>query len=319
MMERQLVQMVRLVDDLLDISRINSGKLDLRRERVELAAVVRNAVETSRPLIDRHGHTLTVTLPADPVPLDADPVRLAQAFVNLLNNAAKYSESGGRITLSATVEGEAVAVKVRDAGIGIAPAQLAGVFDMFAQVQTALEKSEGGLGIGLSLVKGLVAMHGGTVAVSSAGLGHGSEFTVRLPVAAGPPPDALAEPPATPRFAARRVLIVDDNVDSAESLGELLGFAGHDVRTAHDGLAGVIAAEAFRPEVVVMDLGMPRLNGYDAARRIRREPWGAGVVLVAQTGWGSAEERRKTADAGFDYHLVKPVSPAVLLELMASN
>ncbi len=319
MMERQLGQMVRLVDDLLDISRINSGKLELRRERVELAAVVRNAVETSRPLIDRHGHELTVELPADPVPLDADPVRLAQVFANLLNNAAKYSEDGGRITFTAAVEGREVAVSVRDGGIGIAPAQLAGVFEMFAQVQTALDKSEGGLGIGLSLVKGLTAMHGGTVAVASAGVGHGSEFVVRLPLAdAAPAADTpAAAPEPARRGAGRRVLIVDDNVDSAESLADLLGIAGHEVRTAHDGLAGVAAAESFRPDVVVMDLGMPRLNGYEAARRIRAEPWGAAAVLVAQTGWGSADDRRKTRDAGFDHHMVKPVDPAAMLKLLA--
>jgi len=320
MMERQVGQLVRLVDDLLDISRINSGKLDLRRERVGLAGVLRDAVESSRPLIDRHGHELTVELPADPVPLDADPVRLAQAFVNLLNNAAKYSEPGGRIALTAAVEGGEVAVRVRDAGIGIAPGQLAGVFDMFAQVQTALEKSEGGLGIGLSLVKGLVAMHGGTVAVTSAGLGHGSEFVVRLPIAAAAAPIAAAaaaapEPPR--RGVGRRVLIVDDNVDSAESLGELLAFAGHEVRTAYDGAAGVAAAGAFRPEVVLLDLGMPKLNGYEAARLLRAEPWAAGVVLVAQTGWGTAEDRRKTRDAGFDHHLVKPVDPAAVMKLLA--
>ena len=319
MMERQLGQMVRLVDDLLDVSRINSGKLELRRERVDLAEVLRNAVETSRPLIDRHGHELTVTLPADPVPLDADPVRLAQVFLNLLNNAAKYSEAGGRIALAAEVEGDSVAVRVRDAGIGIAPAQLAGVFDMFAQVQTALDKSEGGLGIGLSLVKGLVAMHGGTVAVASAGLGHGSEFVVRLPVAAAPADAALATPEPTRGGAGRRVLIVDDNVDSAESLADLLALSGHDVRTAHDGLAGVAAAAEFRPDVVVMDLGMPRLNGYEAARRIRREPWGASILLVAQTGWGTTEDRRKTHDAGFDHHLVKPVDPAMLLKLLTTS
>ncbi len=319
MMERQLGQMVRLVDDLLDVSRINSGKLELRLERVELAAVVRNAVETSRPLIDRHGHELTVTLPADPVPLDADPVRLAQVFSNLLNNAAKYSEPGGRIALTAEVEAGTVAVRVRDDGIGIAPAQLAGVFDIFAQVQTALDKSEGGLGIGLSLVKGLAAMHGGTASVTSGGLGRGSEFVVRLPLAdaaTAASPVAATEPGR--RGAGRRVLIVDDNVDSAESLADLLTLSGHEARTAHDGLAGVAAAEAFRPDVVVMDLGMPKLNGYEAARRIRAEPWGAAVVLVAQTGWGSAEDRRKTREAGFDHHLVKPVDPAAMLKMLAA-
>ena len=320
MMERQLGQMVRLVDDLLDVSRINSGKLDLRRERVELAGVVRNAVETSRPLIDRQGHELTVALPPGPVPLDADPVRLAQVFSNLLNNAAKYSDRGGRIGLTADVAGGEVIVRVRDAGIGIDPGQLARVFDIFAQVQTALEKSQGGLGIGLSLVKGLVGMHGGTVGVTSGGLGRGSEFVVRLPVATGSPAETAAPAGEVPagRPARRRVLIVDDNVDAAESLGELLAFAGHDVRTAHGGTAGVVAAAEFRPDVMLLDLGMPKLNGYEAARRVRAEPWGASVVLVALTGWGSAEDRRKTHAAGFDHHFVKPVESGAILKLLAA-
>ena len=320
MMERQLGQMVRLVDDLLDISRISSGKLDLRRERVELAAVVRSAVETSRPLIDRQGHELTVALPPGPVPLDADPVRLAQVFSNLLTNAAKYSERGGRIWLTAEVQSGGLVVRVRDAGIGIDPGQLARVFDMFAQVQTALEKSQGGLGIGLSLVKGLVAMHGGTVEVTSAGPGHGSEFVVRLPVATGPSAETAApvEEIAARRPASRRVLIVDDNVDAADSLGELLAFAGHAVRTAYDGFAGLAAAAEFRPDVILLDLGMPKLNGYEAARRVREEVWGASIVLVALTGWGSADDRRKTRAVGFDHHFVKPVEPAAILKLLAA-
>jgi two-component system CheB/CheR fusion protein len=321
MMERQLAHIVRLVDDLLDLSRINSGKLELRRERTDLAAVVESAVEASRPLIDRLGHALTVELPATPVALDADPVRLAQVFTNLLNNAAKYSERAGRVSLTAAVEGDAVAVRVRDTGIGIAADQLARVFTMFAQVPGAGDKSQGGLGIGLALVKGIVETHGGTVTVESAGDGRGCEFAVRLPLATGTGTgtvEAASPIPATPLPEVTwRILVADDNFDAAESLGELLELYGHDVVVAHDGEAAVSAAETHRPEVVLLDLGMPKLSGFAVARQLRATPWGAGVTLIAQTGWGSAEDRRKTHEAGFDRHLVKPVDPKELLKLLA--
>ena len=318
MMERQLKQMVRLVDDLLDVSRITRGKLELRRERVELASVVRDAVEASRPLIDRQGHELTVTLPPGPVLLDADPTRLAQVFLNLLNNAAKYSEPGGHIRLSAGRDGDEVVVSVRDTGIGIPAADLPHVFEVFVQVDTAWKRVQGGLGIGLSLVKEFVGLHGGRVEVHSDGSGKGSEFVVRLPsaaaAAADEPPTAAAEKSRGPQ---RRVLVVDDNRDAAESLAMMLGIMGHEVRTAHGGEAGVAAAAEFRPEVVLMDLGMPKVDGYEAARRIRAEPWGDAPFLVALTGFGADEDRRRTHDAGFDRHLVKPVALDALTESLA--
>ena len=317
MMERQLNQMVRLVHDLLDVSRITTGKLEFRKERVELASVVRNAVEASRPLIDDSGHELTVTLPPDPVLLDADPTRLAQVFLNLLNNAAKYSERGGHIRLSARREGDAVVVTVRDTGIGIPASHLPHVFEVFMQVDTGWRRAQGGLGIGLSLVKEFVELHDGRVEAHSDGPGKGSEFVVRLPTSVGTaaePPTASADSPRGPR---RRILVVDDNRDAAESLATILGIMGHEVRTAHGGEAGVAAAAEFRPEVVLLDLGMPRVDGYEAARRIRAEPRGREPFLVALTGWGADDDRRRTSDAGFDRHLIKPVDPDALARLLA--
>ena len=318
MMERQLQQLVRLVDDLLDVSRITAGKLTLRKERVDLASVMRDAAESSRPLIDRGGHTLTITPPIDPVLLDADPTRLAQVLLNLLNNAAKYSEWGGHIRLSARRDGDEVVVSVKDTGIGIAAAQLPRVFEVFVQVDTAWQRMQGGLGIGLSLVKEFVGLHGGRVEARSEGLRRGSEFVVRLPAAAvaataGPSP-VVAGAGRGPR---RRILVVDDNRDAAVSLARLLRLKGHEVRTAHDGAEGVALAAGFRPEVILMDLGMPNLDGYEAARRIRAGPGGTAPFLVALTGWGADDDRRRTHDAGYDRHLVKPVDMAALTKLIA--
>ncbi len=265
MMERQVGQMVRLVDDLLDISRITRGKLHLRRERIELAPVVRSAVEASRPVIDAHAHDLTVTLPPEPIHLEADPIRLAQVFSNLLNNAAKYTESGGHIWLTAERRGAGVGVAVRDTGIGIAAEHLPHVFEMFSQAAPALERSQGGLGIGLALVQGLVELHGGSVEARSAGPGKGSELTLRLPALEKPVP-ARQEPSgggeilgAGPKC---RILVADDLGDSADSLTLVLRLAGHEVQTAHDGLEAVQAAAVFRPDVVLLDIGMPKMNGY---------------------------------------------------------
>ena len=317
MMERQLKQMVRLVDDLLDVSRIATGKLELHKERTELASVLRDAVEASRPLIDRGGHELTVTLPSEPVALDADPTRLAQVFLNLLNNAAKYSEPGGHIRVSAERAGNEVVVSVRDTGIGILTAHLPHVFEVFVQVDTAWRRAQGGLGIGLSLVKKFVELHGGRVEAHSDGPGKGSAFVVRLPAAtstAAEPPPAAAAKARGPR---RRILVVDDNRDAAQALARMLGIMGHEVRRAYDGEAGVAAAAAFRPEMVLMDLGMPGVNGYEAARRIRAEPWGGGPFLVALTGWGGEDDRQRTHDAGFDRHLVKPVDLDALTRMIA--
>lgn len=319
MMERQLGHMVVLIDDLLDVSRITRGKLTLRREPVDLAAVVGLAVEAAAPLIEQAGHALSVALPDHPLTLDGDPNRLAQVVGNLLTNSAKYTPPGGRITLSAAVVGADVVVAVTDTGIGIPPAALGRVFDLFSQVDRTLEKTTGGLGIGLALVKGLVEMHGGTVAAHSDGEGKGSTFTVRLPVAVGRP--TAAEPangvPPPPTPARRKVLVVDDNVDAAESLAMLLEMTGHEVRTAFDGAQAVTAAEAFRPDLILMDVGMPKLSGLDATRRIRERPWGQAVHIVALTGWGQEADRERTAAAGCDAHLVKPVAPAAVAELLA--
>lgn len=320
MIDRQVRQMVLLIDDLLDVSRITLGKLQLRRARVDLASVVADALEVARPLAERAGHELSCRLPAEPVSLLADPARLAQVFGNLLTNACKYTDRGGRISLTASREGGEVVVTVSDNGIGIAAEHLPRVFEMFSQAAPALERSQGGLGIGLALVRGMVEMHGGTVTAHSGGPGQGSQFVVRLKAIA-----TNETPPGSPRPAgtrdgspatARRVLLVDDNRDSADSLAMLLRVAGHTVETANDGLAAVEAAERLRPELLFLDLGMPRLNGYDACRRIRQQPWGRDVTVIALTGWGSEEDRRRTREAGFDHHLVKPLDLAMLEDLL---
>jgi PAS domain S-box-containing protein len=318
--ERQIDQMTHLIDDLLDMSRIRSGKIQLQRERVELDRVMHGAIEASRPLIDQYGHQLIVALPDEPIPLDGDVVRLAQVFCNLLNNAARYTPRGGRITVSARREPAAVVVSVSDNGIGIPAEMLPKVFDMFTQVDRSLERKRGGLGIGLTLVKKLVELHGGTIEARSEGAGKGCEFLVRLPVPA-PVPERVPSPvppePAMSSATSRRVLVVDDNRDSAESLAMLLQMFGHEVRTAYDGHDAVRAARAFRPDLVLMDIGLPALNGYDAARAIRSEPWGRRVKLVAVTGWGAEEDRRRSQDAGFDHHLVKPVDFDDVLHVLA--
>ncbi len=318
MMERQLGHMVRLIDDLLDISRISRNKLDLRRSRVHLAEVVRSAVETARPFIDAAGQNLEVTIPAEAILLDADLTRLAQVFSNLLTNSAKYSERGGRIRLSAQVQDGVVTVAVRDDGIGIPGAALPNIFDMFSQVDRSIERSRGGLGIGLALVKGLIEMHGGTVTAASAGPGQGSTFTVRLPVVILASERTAAPVDLEGRSGpARRILVVDDNRDAATTMADMLELLGDEVCTAEDGLEAVAMAESFRPEVILMDVGMPRLNGYDATRRIREQPWGKAITVVALTGWGQESDRARSKAAGCDGHLVKPVSLPDLEQLLA--
>jgi PAS domain S-box-containing protein len=319
MLERQVGQMARLVDDLLDMSRITRGKIELRKERIELAPVLQQAVEAVRPQYKNMGHELNVTVPPHPLHLDADPARLAQVVGNLLNNACKFTDKGGRVWLSVGEESGQAVLKVRDNGIGIAAENLPRLFDMFAQVDTSLERSRDGLGIGLTLVKTLVEMHGGAVEVRSDGLGHGTEFTVRLPIVADTPETRSAPPVKEPVSSApRRILIVDDSRDGAESLAMLLELAGHETHQAHDGLDAIEAAERFRPDAVLLDIGLPRLNGYEACRRIRKEPWGKDLVLVALTGWGQEEDRQQSHDAGFDAHMVKPVDYNVLLDFLAS-
>jgi len=319
MMERQLTQMVRLVDELMDVSRISLGKLELRKERLPLAAVVNSAVETSRPLIEQMGHELSVTLPKQPIMVDADMTRLAQVFLNLLNNAAKYSDRGGHIRLNVELQGSEVVVAVTDTGIGIDADQLPRIFAMFTQLSGSLERSQGGLGIGLSLVKRLVDMHGGSVEAKSEGRGMGSEFVVRLPVAteaSQPQSSGVADEPAATK-PSLRILIVDDNRDGADSLSEMLKMMGNDTRTAYDGQQGVDLAGEYRPNVILLDIGLPKLNGYEACRLIREQPKGKGVVLIAVTGWGQDEDRRRSREAGFDHHMVKPVDPQDLMRMLA--
>jgi PAS domain S-box-containing protein len=317
-MERQTRQMVRLIDDLLDVSRITRGAVELRKCRVELATVVQSAVETAQPLIDDAGHTLNLSLPREPIILEADPTRLAQVISNLLNNAAKYMQRGGHIDLAARREGYAVSLSVKDAGIGIPPAMLDKIFDMFTQVDRSLEQSQTGLGIGLTLVKRLVEMHGGTVEAHSDGPGLGSEFVVQLPVVVS----SLRDPVPTNGHAEatsrkRRVLVVDDNEQAAKVLGMLLKALGNDVQIASNGLSAVELAANFQPHVVLLDIGMPKLNGFDTARRIRALPGGHQIVLAAVTGWGQDDDKRRSKEAGFDHHFVKPVDPALLQKLLA--
>jgi PAS domain S-box-containing protein len=319
MMDRQLSHMVRLIDDLLDVSRISRNKLELRRSRVLLEDVVNSAVETARPALDAAGHELTVSLPPQPILLDADLTRLAQVFGNLLNNSSKYTERGGHIWLTAVREGDQVVVAVRDTGIGIPASDLPSIFGMFSQVDRSIERSTGGLGIGLALVKGLVEMHGGTVEAASPGQGQGSTFTVRLP-ALKDRAESSATAPAEDRPDSagpkRRILVVDDSRDSAASMAMTLQLRGHEVRTAHDGIEAVELAEQFRPQVVLMDVGMPKLNGYEATRRIREQPWGRDVAVVAMTGWGHEVDRARSKEAGCDGHLVKPVDLPDLEKLL---
>jgi PAS domain S-box-containing protein len=313
-MERQLAQMVRLIDDLMDVSRISRGKIELRPRAVALGEVLREAVETSQPAIDAKAQQLFLSLSPESLLVYADPTRLAQVFANLLDNASKYTESRGRIELGVVDDGTWVDVTVRDSGVGIPEQMLGSVFEMFTQVEGHDGPVAGGLGIGLSIVKRLVELHGGNVAARSGGRGKGSEFRVRLPLApAGAQPTRPAQRHARPeQRTRRRVLVVDDNVDAAQSLAQWLEIRGDDVRTAHDGLDALRSAAEFRPEVVLLDIGMPGLDGYEAARRIRGEPWGADVVLIALTGWGQQEDRRRSREAGFDLHLVKPTDPALL-------
>jgi PAS domain S-box-containing protein len=370
MIDRQIAQMVRLVDDLLDVSRISRGTIQLRTGFIDLASVVNDAVETIRPLCESKGLHFTVTLPPQPVYLNADPIRLVQVMGNLLNNAYKFTDKGGRIWLTAEVSDECrvtsaeekddtvvarhpslVTIRVRDTGIGIAVDQLSRIFEMFAQIDTSLERTRSGLGIGLTLAKNLVELHGGELEAQSGGLGQGCEFVVRLPLVAsdkclvtsdekeetGEKSDQLRVTSDKKEEAVdgealklvtghsslvtekRRILVVDDNVDSAESLTLLLDLGGNETYTAYDGLEALAAAADLRPDVILLDIGLPELNGYDVARRIREQPWGKQIVLVALTGWGQEEDRRRSRDAGFDHHLTKPVDPVTLKKLLAEG
>src|SRR6185369_2361664 len=318
-LERQLAQMIRLVDDLLDLNRITHDRLELRRSEVELSSVIQQAVEVALPLVDSAGHHLIVDLPDEPIYLDADRARLAQLFGNLLNNSCKYTRAGGTVSLSAKRDGDDVEVTVKDNGAGVPQDKLDSIFDMFMQVDRTSEHSQGGLGIGLTLVKRLTEMHGGSIEARSAGEGQGSEFIVRLPVlsreevAAHHGPDVASESQQQ-----RRVLIVDDNHDSADSLAMLMQITGNNTYMAHDGLEAVEAVEKYRPEVVLLDIGLPGLDGHEVCRRVREQPWGKDIVMIALTGWGQEDDRRRSEEAGFNGHLVKPVDYDMLLELLAS-
>ncbi len=323
MIERQVQQMVRLVDDLLDLSRITRGKMQIHKSRVDLSAILASAIESSRPLIDQLHHELIVNQPSDPILVDADSVRMSQVFVNLLNNAAKYTEPGGKITVSVKRESESVAVHVRDTGVGISTEMLSRVFDMFTQADQSLERSQGGLGIGLTLVRRLVEMHDGSVEAFSDGAGKGCEFIVHMPVIGQTveikPVVGTSESEHPQARKKGRVLVVDDNRDSADSLAMLLRLEGSEVRIAYDGIEAVDAAKNFEPAVILLDIGLPRLNGYEAARRIRENAAAGGQpILIALTGWGQDEDKRRSKEAGFDHHMVKPVDPDVLAKLLNS-
>lgn len=317
-MQRQLQHLVRLVDDLLDVSRISRGKLHLRVERISLEALISHVLDLSGQLVSEYGHELTVHLPDERIDVDVDKTRLAQAVGNLLSNAVKYSDPGSRIWLHAARENGKAVIRVKDTGIGIPPHLLPTVFDMFTQIESSQEKSQGGLGVGLTVVKRLVEMHGGQVEAHSEGAGHGSEFVIRLPIAetVSDPEVKEAKKPAPARVS-RRILVVDDNVDAAGSLAMLLKLMGNEVRTAHDGVAAVEIAADFRPEMILMDIGMPKMNGHDTARFIRQQTWGKDTILVAVTGWGQEEDRQRSKEAGFDFHVIKPVEPSSLERLLA--
>jgi CheY-like chemotaxis protein len=312
--------MALLLDDLLDVARITQGKLKLKRQSVALNGVIDAAVEAARPLIDGKNHHLAVTLPTARLDVDVDPLRLAQVLSNLLTNAAKYSDPGGTIELRVDAQNDGLDISVKDQGIGIAPQSLGQVFDMFSQVDSSSTRADG-LGIGLALVKGLTELHGGNVEVNSAGLGRGSEFVVHLPLSvsrlAASNRTAEPRPPAT--RGCQRVLVADDNRDAAESLAMLLELSGHEVRVAHDGRTALSLAQAFRPDISLLDIGMPDLSGYEVAQTLRRETWGAQIRLIALTGWGQEHDRRRAQEAGFDHHLTKPIDPKTLEILLTTN
>lgn len=319
--DRQVQQMTRLVDDLLDVSRISRGRIDLRKEQMELATVVSSAVEASRPLIEKWGHDLVVSVPPEPIHLEADLARLSQVLSNLLNNAAKYTNPGGRIWLTAERQSGQVLIRVRDTGIGIPKEMLGRIFEMFKQVDRSLDRAQGGLGIGLTLVQRLVEMHGGSIKAHSAGPGKGSEFVLRLPLALEvvrpPTPNPVVQENITPPVICR-ILVVDDNQDSADSIAILLRSMGNEVYTAYDGLQAVSLAAEFQPDIVLLDIGLPTLNGYEAARQIRQQPGGQDRMLIALTGWGQDEDHRRSKEAGFDHHLTKPVDFTVLRQLLST-
>ena len=319
MIERQIELMARLIDDLLDVSRISRGILELRRERLDLHAIVEAALEACRPDSSSKRHALHVTLPLRRMELEADRERMIQVLCNLLTNAIKYTPPGGRIEIAAEVVDELLEIRIRDNGIGIPAEKLSEIFELFAQVDRSFER-QGGLGIGLTLVRQIVELHGGKIEARSDGIGRGSEFVIRLPVATASPADVAVEPvAATPIPVPKRILAADDNRDAAESLAALLELDGHEVRVVFDGEAAIESLATFVPDIALLDIGMPKRNGFDVARHIRTQPWGEDCYVVALTGWGQEPDRARAREAGFDAHLVKPVEPGVLSRLLANG
>ena len=318
MMERQVNQMVRLVDDLLDVSRITTGKLAIRKTVTEMQATLRDAVETVRPFVEARKQELVLEIPPEPISVQGDRTRLSQVFSNLVNNAAKYTDPGGRIVLSLVKEGQEAVVRVRDNGIGLERVSLESIFDMFAQVDRTLERTQAGLGVGLTLARRLVTLHGGTITARSDGPGLGSEFEVRLPLADAVLPEVERVRRADEGEASRRILVADDNADFANSLGALLSGRGHEVRVVYDGAEALATAARFNPDFAFLDIGMPRVHGYEVARRLRDQPGTAECVLVAVTGWGQEDDRQRARDAGFDRHLVKPAAPEDIETILKS-
>ncbi|MDP9127527.1 MAG: response regulator [Pseudomonadota bacterium] len=318
MMDRQLTHLVRLIDDLLDVSRVSQGKIDLRKEHITLQAVLQAGIEGSRPLLDTGKHRLTVDVPSEPLWLDADLTRMAQVVGNLLNNAAKYTKEGGHIQVSAKQQGQEALITVADNGVGIPADMLPKVFDLFTQVDRNLDRSQGGLGIGLALVRRLVEMHGGAITAASPGLNKGSEFTVRLPLI-----EKNVEAPEAPRpgepdaVSGLKVLVVDDNIASAKTTGWMLELMGHEPTLAHDGPAALQMAREQRPDVIMLDIGLPGMNGYEVCRELRRDPVFKNTLLIAQTGWGQERDRLLAVEAGFDHHLIKPLKLENLADLLS--
>lgn len=319
-LERQIQQMTHLVDDLMEISRITQGRVELRKQPLDFLEIVQNAVEVVRPAIDEADHQLSVELPEESIIIDADATRVTQIITNLLTNAAKYTPAGGHVGVRVERQGHDLVLSVRDTGIGIPPQELNNVFQMFSQLTPALERSKGGLGIGLALVRGLVALHGGTIRAESAGLGKGSEFVVRLPISErSDVQQTSAQPSSAPTRSPRHVLIVDDNIDAAESLALALSMLGDTTHTAHSGLDGLAKAEALQPDVILLDIGLPDLNGYEVARRLRKAHWGTDIFLVAVTGWGQEKDKHLAQQAGFDKHMTKPIDFRELDRLLRSS
>jgi signal transduction histidine kinase len=317
--ERQVEHLVNLIDDLLDVSRITRGMITLQLEPVLVGAIVARAVETARPAIDAHKHALELDLPEELISVEGDKTRLVQVIANILHNAAKFMDPGGRIRLSVRREGQYALISIADTGIGIAPDLLPKIFELFTQVHAKSERAQGGLGIGLALVRRLTEMHGGTVTAHSDGAGRGSTFSVRLPVMVAQIAGLVHPKRDTgtiPRVASQRILVADDNRDAAEALSLQLQLAGHDVRTAHDGIEALTVAKTFDPDIVLLDIGMPKMDGYEVARQLRLQPGSRRVTLIALTGWGQQQDRDRTADAGFDAHLVKPVAEAQLFRAL---